>query len=384
MASVSRIPEGLISKTAIFESETPMTKIIPAIREFDAVIINKGGKYSGIIDSRTLYKTQQSTKFVKSKAAANLVINVPRITDTTSIDDAVYYFNKSRVKALPYMINNKIKGVLKRATLIKMLLSLDRLDGIKVSEAMASPLIAIDSNATIAQAKAAMRENKINRLAVYSNGGFIGIVSNYDMMERVIKPTERLPEMQKKIFTPANVKLADLVERTPVTIEQNKSLREAAQKIIENRVSSLIVAKNSKPVGVLTELDIIEIVMARASAEPERIFISGLDADTYEYEDAVRESLMAFMAKVERMSKVRPDYMTLVVKHFKTKSYELYARVSLGGNGIINAHVTGHIFERTVTDILDILYNKIKETKERYIGVRKVMGNAHEDVLQEE
>ena len=52
---------------------------------------------------------------------------------------------------------------------------------------------------------------------------------------------------------------------TPVrTIEPDKSIMEAAKIMAKNRIGALIVVENNKPVGVITERDILDKVVAKA------------------------------------------------------------------------------------------------------------------------
>ncbi|MCL5430166.1 MAG: CBS domain-containing protein [Candidatus Marsarchaeota archaeon] len=372
------IPEGLISQTTSFDSKTPITRIIPVVQKYGAVIIEKNNGYYGIVDSRAVYRYLQSFKVFKNEAAEKLVVRVPRITDSTTVDDVIYYFYKARAKALPYVKDNKIKGILTRPTLIKMLLSLNRLNGITVAEAMTAPLLGIDINSTVPQARTAMRENKLNRLVALDGEKFAGLITNYDLIDKYVKLPERLPEKKSYSYTPANIKLESVVETNPKMIEQSRGLNEAARLMVENDISSILVTKNDKPIGILTELDIIVSAMTSLGTETNKIFISGLDASTYEFEDEMRETLRTFLSKLEKLSGIKVDYVSVVVKKFKTNSYELHGRLSLGKSGTITSHITGHLFERTFSDLLDVLGKEAKKKKERYLSIRKVLHNAHE------
>ncbi|MCW6159714.1 MAG: CBS domain-containing protein [Candidatus Micrarchaeales archaeon] len=378
MAEPYYIPEGLISETKSFDSKTSVTSIVPAIKRYEAVIVNNEKGYYGIIDSRTVYKSFQSLSAQSKDAADKYTVKVPRITDATPIDDVVYYFAKSRVKALPYMKDGKTVGVLRRSTLLKVLLSLGKLAGMTVSEAMVSPLIGIDVDATVTQAKTAMRDNKINRIAVMDRDRLLGIVTNYDFFDRYFRQQERLPQRKSDMFSASNIRLDSVVNRNVRMIDSTRGLSDAVREMIENKVSSLVVTKGSKPIGILTELDVIVSVMAKSQAATNRIFISGLTPETYEYEDEIRETLDSFLSKIERLKNVKVEYVSLVVRKFKTKSYELHARLALSGkSGIINKHVEGHIFERTLAQLLDLLAQDVQKNKEKYLSVRKVLHNAH-------
>ncbi len=379
MDRITSIPEGLISRTEFFDAKVPVTRVIKAVQECKAVVVNKDGGYFGIIDSGAIYGYLQDLRISAKQTADKLVKKVPRITDSTSIDDVIYYFNKSQAKALPYVKDKKIKGVLTRSTLLKVLLSLNRLDDITITEAMSTPLIAMDINSTITQAKTAMANNKINRLAVLDGDRLFGIVSNYDLIDKYLKPRERLPERKSYTYNPSNITLASAAQRNPRTIDQGGSFKDAVRDMIENEVSSLIVMKSSKPVGILTEQDVIMSAMAQRGTYEDKIFVSGLDADTYQYEDEIRDMLKAFVSKMEKMNKIRIEYINVVVKKFKTNSYEIHTRLALGKQGAVNSHVTGHIFDRTMADVLDMLAKEVKKKKEKYLTIRKIMHGGHAD-----
>ena len=379
MVDINRIPEGLISKTMFFDAKAPITKVIPAVQQYDAVVVNKEGGYFGIIDSKIIYRYLQDLRVSTKQTADKFVIRVPRITDTTSMEDVIFYFSKSRSKALPYVKNEKITGILTRSTMVKVLLSLDRLEGINISEAMSSPLVGVDVKSTVTQAKTVMRDNKLNRLAVLEGDRLVGIVTNYDLIAQYLKPQERLPERKNYTYNPSNITLQSVVQRNPRSMDQGRSIKDAARDMIENNISSLVVTKGDKPVGILTDLDIIVSAMAQGGVEGNKIFISGLDADTYQYEDEIRDMLKSFIAKMERMNKIKVDYINVVVKKFKTNSYEIHARLSLGRQGAINSHITGHIFERTMSSMLDVLARDVKKKKEKYLTIRKVLHSSHPD-----
>jgi predicted transcriptional regulator len=374
----SVIPEGLISKTEFFDCKAPMTKVVPSIMRYDAVIISKNGKYFGMIDSRAVYKSM-GLNVSPNQGVEKFVLKVPRIKDSTSMDDAIYYFYKARVKALPYMKNERIKGILKRSTMLKVLLSLNKLGQVKVEDAMSSPLIAMDISSTVSQAKAIMKQNKINRLGVLNGERLFGIVTNYDLVDRFTMNSERLPERRTGIYNPSNISLKDVAEKNPVSVEHDSSLSDATRLLVERNISSLVVTKSGKPIGVLTELDILESTMAKGQSGGNKIYVSGLDSDTYEYEDEIRETLRSFIDKIEKMSHVNVDYITLVIKRVKTKSYELHIRLALGGKGIVNAHTSGFLLERTLSGLLSTLRKGITKNKEKYMAIKKVSSTKGEE-----
>ncbi|MGC8586455.1 MAG: CBS domain-containing protein [Candidatus Micrarchaeia archaeon] len=371
---ITRIPDELVKKTVSFDYNTPITEVIAELGKREAVIINKDKEYYGIIDSRALYRKKAGLKISKSEKAGKFAAKVPKISDSTSLDDVIYYFYRGGVKALPYVKNGRITGILDRGTMLKMLLSAGILNEMKVEEAMSTPVLAISDEASLAQAEAAMRDNKVNRLVVIDDRNTLqGIITHYDIIRNYAKVGERLPEMKSYTYTPSNVPVKSIMEKNPRVINTGRSVAEAVRTFVEDNISSVIVLDNSnKPVGVLTVTDVLEHIIATRRIEERRIFISGLDKATFEYEDEIREQLNMFVAKMEKLSGIKIDYITLRIKDKKGKRYELQARASLGKRGIISIDTTGYIFERTFTELLEKLEENIKKIKEKYITFRKI------------
>lgn len=373
MEIVRSIPKELISKTSHVDCRTPISEVASHLKRYPAIVITKGKEYHGIVDSRTIYRKQQRMKLPTSTKIERFSAKVPRITKSTPIYDVANYFYKSGTKALPYYDGNRIIGVLERRTFMKVLLSLDVLGDVKVTQAMTTPLLAIDANASIAQAKSTMRERKVNRLVVLQNGRFVGLITNYDIVNSYTQSSlQRVPEMKTKIYKPANVPLSSVMKHNVSTINYNRSVSDAVREMVEKKISSIIVTKGNDPVGVLTVTDVLESALARQKVEASKIFLSGFDQQTYQYEDWAREELALLIDSVEKLSGIDVDYITFKVKGTKTKLYEMQARMSLGRHGIITIHTNKYLFEDALNDLMKKLKNKVIKEKESIITHKKV------------
>ena len=367
------VPRELISRTETFDAKTPITRVVSAIGRYGAVVINRDRKYFGMIDNRALRRFGQSSSPGKREQAWKFAVRTPIIENSTPIDEVLLDFYKARAKALPFSSGSRISGVLKRFTLLKILLSLEMLGDIPVSEAMTSPVLAMDAQASLSQARAVMRERNVSRLVVMQGGSLYGIITNYDLSHRFAKGAERLPEMKSIKAAPSNVPLSSVTVTNPRRIDYGKSLADAARMMIENNISSVIVTRGAKPAGILTVFDIFGSVISRRHIEDHRIFISGLDEKTYDYEGEIREQLRAFMAKAERLRSATPSYMSINIKSMKNNRFEIHARLALVGQGSINAHSSGFTLEESLTDIVNKLSKEVRKKKEVYIKVRKAV-----------
>jgi predicted transcriptional regulator len=375
------VPKELISKAVFFDYKTPITKVLPVLesKKYAATIITKEDAYYGVVDAKSIYKTQTGMTLNKKQSIGDFAIKVPRITVTSSIDDVIYYFYKTRTRALPYVEGKTIKGVLDRFTLLKIMLSMKMLQEIKVSDAMTTPIVAISADSKLSEAKAAMRSNNVNRFIVMQDNKFVGLLTNYDILHKYTpNNSERLPEMKTEIYSPSNVPVSSVMEPDPKTVNSDSGLADAARKLIEANISSLIALRGRKPVGMLTVTDIIESVVAKRHIEQNNVFISGFDSTTYEYEDEMREQLKSFMDKMEKLSNVKILYATIRLKKIKVREYELHARVALANRGIITVSTSGFLLDRTFEQLLELIKNDVLKIKERYLSVRRLTSRGEE------
>lgn len=360
----------LISGTQILDQRTPITRIRPLLDKYDAVVITKDNEYLGIIDSRSV--SRRKGLEIKRASAYKFAERVPQISDFTPIDDVILYFYKTRCKALPYSKNGKITGVLARGTLLKVLLSMRILEDMRVRDSMSSPVLAIDSEAGISQAKSVMGENKVNRLLVLQNGRFLGLLTNHDLSLRYSTQSERLPQMKSEKYSTSAFKAGDVAERNPVMIGEGSSLADAARSMVEKSISSVIVQKGGKPVGMLTVFDILESLVARKQISENKVFISGLDNTTYDYGDDAKEELNAFVNRIEKMHGMKINYVTLHIKKIKLKSYEMQIRIALDKHGVITMHVYGERFSEALSSLMQAARVKIIKEKEQSITMRRL------------
>ena len=359
----------LISDTQIRDQKTPITRVMPLLDKYEAVVVMKNSEYFGIIDSRSL--SRKKGLEIKRANAYKFAEKAPQISDFTTIDDVIFYFYKTRRKALPYLKNGKITGILSRNTLLKVLLSIRVLEDMQIRDYMSSPALAIDSAASISQAKSVMNSSKVNRLIVLQNGSFIGLLTNHDLSLRYSAQSERLPQMKSEKHSTAALKVLDVTERNPVMVGYNLNLADAAREMVEKSISSVIVQRDGKPVGMLTVFDILEGLVAKKQISEAKVFISGLDNTTYEYGDDAKEELNAFVNKIEKMHGMKVNYLTLHVKKVKLKSYEMQMRIALDKHGVITMHAYGEKFSETLGKLMQSIKSRIIREKEQIITMHR-------------
>lgn len=374
-----KLPKELVSEVEFVDYNSTLSEARKALKSAPALVVTKDGDYFGIVDSRVL-TGKKSLKIPGSEKIGKLAVKAPKVSDITSVEDLAYYFFKLRTKSLPYVQAGKITGVVERGTILKMLLSLHALDEVRVSEAFSAPVLAIDSGASLVQAHNTMQSSKVNRLVVLDEGRFTGLITNSLIHDSYAVSGERLPEMKSKSSNSSNVKVASIMEKNVKTISPTDTLADAARMMVEQGAFSLVVTKGRNPIGILTISDILESIVAKKWVQQKKVFLSGFDEHTYQYEESVREELKAFLGHVELMQKLEVDYLALNVKTVHLKSYEMQARISMAKKGMIRVHSTGESFHEAFHELMMKLKKQsVKEKDEMLTERRNRKGVRDED-----
>ncbi len=373
---INYIPQELATKTISLSNNEPITKIIPMIKDkkYEGVIINKNNKYFGIIDSKGLYKFSE-LRMPKNESAESFAVKAPVINNETDLFTVLDYFTNIKTNVLPYSYKNKIDSVLTRKSLLKFILSSKLINEMPVEKIMTFPVIAADADTGLITAKKIMSDHRLSRLIVLKNNSPIGIISMKDIVYK-FSLDEKLPEMKDVRFNINNINIGSLCERNVKTIEYNRLVSEATRKMVEQGISSLVVVKDKKYIGIVTISDILKNIQINEHIQENKIFIIGIDDETKEYEDEIREQLRNEINKIEKLN-YNVNYLTLNIKR-NNRYYQLNARVNLDHTGIISLHVEEYLLDKAMKNLLLLIEKELKKEKSQMLTLRKVDRNEEE------
>lgn len=124
-----------------------------------------------------------------------------------------------------------------------------------VRDWMTSNLVTVSQNSPIRDAYWLMVDNKIRRLPVVDHGHLVGIITMEDL-RRTEPPTGIGLDLVKITAILSKMIVRQVMTKDPLTISSDLSLINAAQMMLENKISALPVIENDQLVGIITESDI--------------------------------------------------------------------------------------------------------------------------------
>ncbi len=368
-AVFGNIPKEFVSETEIFSLKEPLSNAVSKINKYGAVVVTRDGKYYGMVDDRAV-SVRAGTSTSRNLSLGKISRNTQLLSEDSTINNAISAFYSSASKALPYIENGKIKGIVKRTDILKSVLSMHLLSNLRAADVMSAPLLAISQESSIEHAMASMREHAVNRLVVIDRGKLYGIITARNVMEYGTALKARKPGFA--LGKARHTKVGDICQRSAFTIPYEVGLDSAIRELIGKNISSLIVLRSNKPVGILTIRDIFETIVKNENVKRRNIMISGLDDNTKEMEDEILADIELLAEKVDRFSGTKVDYIALNIRHIKSKGYELRGRLGFARGGALHIHVSGYSLSATLKDVINKMYREAKNRNDFVLTGRSI------------
>ena len=112
---------------------------------------------------------------------------------------------------------------------------------------MVKEVITIEVNATVRKAVRLMNNREIGCLVVVKEGKPAGIVTERDMLKRVLFPTR----------DPRAVEVGEIMSKPLLLIESEKKIEDAVELMFKHKIKKLPVIENGRLVGLVTMTDLI-------------------------------------------------------------------------------------------------------------------------------
>jgi CBS domain-containing protein len=122
----------------------------------------------------------------------------------------------------------------------------------KIRDLMVKSVMSLEAHASVYQAVKLMNENKIGCLVIIRNGEAVGILTERDLLERVLE----------KCKNPKDTYVFEVMTSHVITGNPEMEIPEAARVMFENNVKKLPLVEGNKLVGIVTLTDIARATSA--------------------------------------------------------------------------------------------------------------------------
>lgn len=132
-----------------------------------------------------------------------------------------------------------------------------------VRDWMTKDVMTVDAKTTLPEAHRIMKERKIRRLPVVDqHGRLAGIITRGDVREASPSDATSL-SIYEVHYLLAQLTVDSIMTKDPVTVTPDTPIKDAARIMLEKKISGLPVVEDGHIVGIITESDIFEGLIAR-------------------------------------------------------------------------------------------------------------------------
>jgi len=140
-------------------------------------------------------------------------------------------------------------------------------EDLKVRDAMTETIITVPKDETVLEAAKIMEKNHIGSLIVISGTSPIGILTESDVIKKVVSQN----------LSAADMKVNKVMSSPIIFSNPTEKLSDAAMKMIENRVRRLAVIERGDLVGIITHTDIARMMPSMITVLVEKVRMKGPD-----------------------------------------------------------------------------------------------------------
>jgi CBS domain-containing protein/ribosome-associated translation inhibitor RaiA len=365
--------KDVMSKKLIVASpEDTLSDVLGKMRKHDIheIPVIEKRRLVGIVSYNTLIKRRSLPLSTK---AERIMIASPKIKETDSVPVVAEMMMSTGSRAIPVASKRKLLGIISRADLIKSIRGMDVLSDVDVGSMMShSPQCVLETH-TIQEARSLMKDLDERSVPVCeSSGHLVGVVgvkdlAGYFAREKESETTGDLVGEKEAL----EVEVRSLMRTPPITVPPEAKLSEAVSLMIDKDVSSILVTEERQPVGIVTQVDIIEFIASFKRTEEVLVQITGLEEEPEVY-DAMYERIQKTIDRIGGI--LTPKILNIHIAQHHTKGdtskYTMRARLTTDRGLFYARHFDWNV-HKTLDGLMDQIEDFVKEDKERRLDARK-------------
>lgn len=287
----------------VINANETVSKIFPMLEKLEAdkanaILVEEDGKIIGVVREKDLIRGSVMTNPHETKIK-NFVVRTGILTmNNLTPDNVARRFVEDSTPFVLIRMNGKY-GVIYINDFLNSIKS--SFEDVKVKEIMNPEVITVKTFDSAAKALATMRNHGVDRVVVVNeNNKVVGIVTGKDIIDRIISPRKRarLGEGSGEKEKTLSIMVESIMSYPVITAERNDSVEDVINEMVNNRISSVVVARGGIAEGIVIKKDILESFIKRTTPTEYGVQIITKDITIDEFErDEILKDLEKFMRK---------------------------------------------------------------------------------------
>lgn len=282
--------------------DSTLTKIIGLLREHDVyeVFLPEGNR-CGMLSARDLLRTAN----IETTKPSSLMSHVPVLPRNSTVGEAARLMADYRMRSMPVSDGQRIIGQVNSSRLLSELVGRVGRDMRITSIATKEPA-AVETESSVAKARALMIRKKIDHLPVTHEGRLAGILTSFDILFR-ISPAERIGRESIKAETRRSFDfpVREAMNQHPLVHSTETSVELALESMLKAASTYVLVTQWDELQAIATYRDFMTLLAEPESEADIPIFMVGLPDDPFEAEAAKAK----FKRTINQLHRIFPDIL---------------------------------------------------------------------------
>jgi len=246
---------------------SPDTQVLSAAKvmsekKISCLVVMNRGTVAGILTETDVLRrvVRNGKNFYQTKLEQIMSCPVETIPSDLSVLDASVIMSQKCVKRLPVMEAEKLAGIVTQTDLVRALTSYGLWRD--VAEIMSRDVAVVQGTASVAEAAQIMTSREISCIVVLNGEEAVGVLTEKDLLGRVVALHR----------DPACITMEQVMSSPAISISSSFSVFSASKMMEEMNIRRLVVMKDKRLCGIVTQTDIFMAVRGKLQAEEEKHF----------------------------------------------------------------------------------------------------------------
>lgn len=331
--------------------------------------ILKGKALAGLITFETIARR---TNLPLQTKVEHLVVLPSLLSERTPFAEIAEQILASGLRAAPVVgKKGELLGIVSRTDLVRALPGFPEIAAHRVDEVASAPATLLKESEPVSTLFSHIRQLEEHPFPVVDRKGrLVGAVGVADLGRVLWKPTAGGKRDASRRGSMREVEIGSIMHSPALTVESGTSVGAAAKRMSVEKVSSVFVVAQGKPVGVVSQFDLLGLAVGRESAG------GALAGDVYVQITGLRGSSdPEILGEIDRVvakglrhiaRHLRPQLLSLRVSPqgaHRTGDAVVQARLHTE-RGIFYASVTGWNFFAGIAALMDDLETQVRRVRE--------------------
>ena len=361
----TRISELFHSAGSLFDPDDQASKVLGYLKDtgrYEAVA--SGGGRAGIVTIRDLLGVDHPER----TKVEGIWEQVGTVDGDTTVIDVVGTLIENSVRALPVAKLSEVMGIISQVDILEALAHVNELKSVAAKDAMVAPVVSLNMEDGIAQARRTMLNRGISHIPVLAEEKLMGMITAEIIVHTFIAPSTKTTtgdRVGEKVSSmPGQV--SGVMDRQPLKVGVDASALKVAQEMIRmNKSAALIVDDEDRVLGIITPRELLRLIHDLRGEADLPVYIVGItDEDFFERavaEEKVRRVVVRSMRMQPKITEVRVNIKKQRTAGERSR-YDVTARV-LGPEVSFNAENEGWGLMETFDGLLTTLDTKLRRAK---------------------